>query len=87
MPNITCSHKILNLDNTSKNAKCKKKIFLILNSTLDEISNDTTHISLRWLYRNCVNKKKPIWVYSSYPHKWGRNKKWIATDFPEETVN
>ena len=21
------------------------------------------------------NKKKPIWVYSSSPHKWGRNNK------------
>ena len=20
-------------------------------------------------------KKKPIWVYSSFPHKWGRNNK------------
>ena len=29
-----------------------KKIFLILNSTLDQLFNDTTHISLRRIYRS-----------------------------------
>ena len=45
-PYIQCSHENLNLDNSSKKTKLKK-IFLILNSTLDELFNDTTHISLR----------------------------------------
>ena len=44
--NITCSHNTLILDNSPKNTKLKK-IFLILNSTLDDLFNDTTHISLR----------------------------------------
>ena len=29
-----------------------KKIFLILNSTLDQLFNDTTHISLRQIYQS-----------------------------------
>ena len=40
--------------------KLKNKIFLISNSTLDELFNDTTHISLRRIYRSakkCLNKK------------------------------
>ena len=45
-PNIPCSHKTSILDNSSKKMKFKK-IFLILNSTLDEVFNDATHISLR----------------------------------------
>ena len=36
----------LNLDNSSKKNEIQKKI-LILNFTLDELFNDTTHISLR----------------------------------------
>ena len=72
--NIACWHKTLNLYNSSKITKFKK-IFLILNSTLDELFNDTIHISLRWIYRPAKIDwtKKPIWVYSSSPHKWGRN--------------
>ena len=74
MPNFLCPHKTLNLDNSSEKTKFKK-IFLIANSTLDELFNDTTHISLRWIYRSAkiVWTKKPIWVYNSSPHKWGRN--------------
>ena len=45
-PNIPCSHEILNLNNSSKKTKFKK-LFSISNSTLDELSNDTTHISVR----------------------------------------
>ena len=63
IPNMTCSLKTLNLENSSKNTKFKK-IF-------------TTHISLRWIYRSAKIDwtKKPIWVCSSFPHKWGRNNK------------
>ena len=49
-----------------------KKIFLIPYSTLDELSNDTSLNSLRWIYRAAKihgTKKKPIWVYSSPPLK------------------
>ena len=49
--NIACSHKNLNLDNSSKITK-SRKIFLFLNSMLDEVFNDITHISLRWIYRS-----------------------------------
>ena len=68
MPNIPCSHKILIFDKSSKKNKIQK-IFLILNSTLEELFNDTTHISLRWIYRSAKIDwtKKPIWVYSSSP--------------------
>ena len=46
IPNMMCSHKNSMLDNSSKNTNFKK-FFLILNSRLDELFNDTTHISLR----------------------------------------
>ena len=46
--NIPCSHEILNLDNSLKKAELMK-IFLISNSTLDELFNDTTHISPQWM--------------------------------------
>ena len=54
-----------------------KNIFQILNSTLDEFYINITHISLRWMYRSAKIDwtKKPIWVYSSSPDKWGRNNK------------
>ena len=44
---------------------------------MDKLFNVTTHISRRWIYRSAkiVWTKKPIWVYSSSPHKWGRNNK------------
>ena len=45
-PNIPCSHKNSILDNSSKKNKIQK-IFSNLNSTLDELFNDVTHISLR----------------------------------------
>ena len=39
-------------------------------------------IPLTFLYDEYIDrpkfteqKKKPIWVYSSFPHKWGRNNK------------
>ena len=38
MPNNTCSHKTITLDNSWK--KIKKKIFIGLNSTLNELLND-----------------------------------------------
>ena len=43
---------------------------------LDELFDDTTHISLRWVYRaaKIIWTKKPVWLYSSSPQKWGRNK-------------
>ena len=41
-------------------------------------------IPLTFLYDEYIDrpkfteqKKKPIWVYSSFPHKWGRNNKII----------
>ena len=40
-----------------------KKIFLLLNSTLDQLFNDTTHISLRRIYRSAKihwTKKNPF---------------------------
>ena len=43
MPNIPCSHKTSIFDNSSKNEI--QKIFFFSNSTLDELFNDTTHIS------------------------------------------
>ena len=46
-PNIRCSHETLNLNNSSKKKGNSKKSFNISNSTLDELFNDTTHISLR----------------------------------------
>ena len=49
MPNIPSSHKTSMLHNSRKTKF--KKTFLILNSTLEQLFNDTTHISLRWIYR------------------------------------
>ena len=75
-PNIQCSHETLNLDNSSKKNEIQK-IFLISNSTLDELFNDTTHISLRWIYRSAKihgTKKNPFEYIVPPPHKWGRNK-------------
>ena len=40
-------HKILNPDKSVEKTKLKRKIFLIIHSKLDELSNDTTHNSLR----------------------------------------
>ena len=74
-PNIQCSHESLNLDNSSKKTEFKK-IFLISNSTLDELFNDTTHISLRWIYRSAKihgTKKNPFEYIVPPPYKWGRN--------------
>ena len=45
-PKIPCSHETFNLDNSSKKNEIQKKMFLISNSTLDELLNDTTHLSL-----------------------------------------
>ena len=60
MPNIACSHKILNLNNSLR--KRNQKNFLVPKSTLDELFSDTTHISLRWLHRSAkiVKQKKPF---------------------------
>ena len=71
MPNIP-SHKTSILDNSSKKKTKFKSIFLFLNSTLEQLFNDTTHISLRWIYRlvKIDWTKKTIWVYSSSPYKW-----------------
>ena len=44
MPNITCSHPTLNLDNSSKKKEIQTKIFLFSKLTLDEGFNDTTNI-------------------------------------------
>ena len=65
----------LNLDISLSKTKIKKN-FLIPYSTLDRLSNDTSLNSLRWIYRSAKIDwtKKPIWVYGSSPHKWGRNK-------------
>ena len=73
MSNALCSHKTLNLDNYSKITKFRK-IFLISNSTLDELFNDTNNISLRWIYRSpkLTNKKNHFCILF-LPHKWGRN--------------
>ena len=46
MPNLPCPHKISILDISSKKNEIQK-IFLVSNSTLDELFNDTTHISLQ----------------------------------------
>ena len=51
MPNVMCSHKILNLDNSSKNT-----IFLIPNSTLDEFFSDT--IPLTFLNHEYIDRPK-----------------------------
>ena len=53
-----------------------KKIFTVSNSTLDELCNDTTPISLRWIYQSAKIywTKKPIWVYSSSPKSGVRTK-------------
>ena len=41
--------------------KTKFKNFLVSISTLDELFNDTTHISLRlYIGQNCLNKKNPF---------------------------
>ena len=68
-PNIQCPHKNSTLDISSKKNEIQKN--LVLYSTLDELFNDTTHISLRWIYRSAkiVWIKKPIWVYSSSPRE------------------
>ena len=50
-PIIPCSHENLNLGNSSK-TNVIQKIFLILNCTLVEFFNDTTHVSLRCIYRS-----------------------------------
>ena len=49
MPNITCSCKTCNLDNSSKNTKFQK-VLIIPISTLDELFNDTALISLQSIY-------------------------------------
>ena len=54
-PHIPCSYETLNLDNSSK--KRIKKILLIPNSTLGELFDDTTHISIG---QNCLHKKNPF---------------------------
>ena len=58
--------------------KKQKKIFLIPYSTLDGLSNDTTHNSLRWLYRSAKIDwtKKAIWAFEYIvpsPTKGDRN--------------
>ena len=59
----TCSHKTLILDNASKKTQFIK-IFLVSNSTLEELFNDATHLSLRWINistgQNWLNKKISI---------------------------
>ena len=49
--NIQGSRKILNLDNSSKNTTFKK-LFLISNSLLNQLLNDTTHNSLQRTYQS-----------------------------------
>ena len=61
MLNIMCSHKVLNFDNSPKNTKFKK-IFVIPNSTLEELFNDATHISLPWIYRS----GKIVWTKKTH---------------------
>ena len=59
--NITCSHKTSILDNSSRKQNSKKS--LVSNSSLDVLFNDTTHISLRWIYRSAKivwTKKNPF---------------------------
>ena len=77
-PNIQCSHETLNLDNSSKKTKFKK-IFLISNSTLDELFNDTTHISLRWIYWSAKihgTKKNPFEYIAPPPPQVGSEQTW-----------
>ena len=61
MPNISCSHKISILNNSSKKTKFRK-MSLVSNSTLDELFNDTTHISLRRIYRSA----KTVWTKKTH---------------------
>ena len=73
------SHVLTKLQSpvTPRNKQNSKKIFSILSSIMDEHFYDTTHISLRGIYRSAKNvwtKKKHGWVYSSSRHKWGRNR-------------
>ena len=78
MPNIQCSLKISILDNSSKQSKFKN-VLLVQNSTMNQFFNDTTPISLRWIYRSAkiVWTKKNSFEYSSSPHKWVRNKNFL----------
>ena len=50
-----------------------QKIFLILNSTLDVLFNDTlTSLYDEYIDRPKLSEQKnPIQVYCSSPHKWG----------------
>ena len=54
------------ISNGNSNKKIEK-IFLIPYFALDGLFNDTTHNSLRWIYRSAKIDwtKKPSWVYSS----------------------
>ena len=61
-------HKILNLDNSLRKKKENQKILLFPYSTLEGISNDTTHN----LYDDYIGRRKIDWtknaIYSSSPH-------------------
>ena len=54
MPDLPCSDKTLN--------SITSRVSLISNSTLDPLFNDTTHISLRLIYRSVKisEQKKPF---------------------------
>ena len=63
--NKTCQtlrvHTKLKTSITPRKKKKFKKIFLIPKSTLDELCSDTTHISLRCIYRSAkIVRTKPI---------------------------
>ena len=43
----------------------------VLNSTLDVLSNDTTHFSLRWKYRPATIERKKMFEYIVHSLKVG----------------
>ena len=58
-----------------------KKIFLIPHSTLDKLSNDTSLISLRWIYRSAKidwtkKKKNPVEYIVPPPPQEGSEQIW-----------
>ena len=60
-------HKNLNIDNSLLETNFKKIFLLFSYSTLDGLSNDTTHISVWWIYRSVkiIWTNIPIWVFTS----------------------
>ena len=75
--------KTLNLGDNSVN-KVNQKVFLVIFSALDGLSNDTTHNPLQWIYRSAKNDRtgKPFeYIFSSSPTKVGRNKEELFLQF------